>query len=402
MKHLTSCLLAVALFPLSLKGQTFESPPTSRASSLLSKEWLSGKHHTVDSNVKSGGIFYFYKVKSSIGDFEVLGSDLLKIRIREVYAIETLQGITAPEAAVKGLGGQAKSQGELLGKVARHPGEAVMAFPRGIGSVVSRAGSSGKQVKADGNYKGNPVGDWFDVGEAKLKLADKLGVNPYSDNELLQKHLKRVSNYQFAGGFVLRAAVPGDGLLSVIGEGEESSILKDALTTPATKLFQQNRAALLGMGVSEPLADQFLGHSAFNPGSQTILVHSLASIGGLKNASNFISASREADSLLDVVFFQRSAEILRKYHKGQSPISEIVLFKGRVPMARDAKNRLVVPYYFDHAIWSSPSADFVNKVPKEARQRGFSSIVVAGPGTLSERLSGNFSSAGIEFVRIRL
>jgi hypothetical protein len=397
-RYLLTFLLAAVSLPLA--AQDYEEPPILKASDFLENEFLKSEHHEVAPEVGTGGLLNHYKVNSSIGPFEVLGTEMVKVRVREIHAIEKLRKRRAPGAAAKGLGQQLKFEAEVLGKVITKPVQSAVAIPQGIGSFVKRSGSSAKnQAQVGGNYTGGPMRDWFQIAEFKLEWANKLGVNPYTDNEVLQKHLERVSSSTVAGGLGLRILIPGDGLIVAADEGRKAKELQEVFLTPPTKLFGENRAALLELGVSTDLADRFLGSSFYNPASQAFLVRALATMPEAESPDLFIEEAIQADSLLDTLFFQRSAQMLAWYHSDVEKITEHRKTDTGFPVAISANNDLVVPLYFDYASWSKEAAGFARSFLEFSRKAGTRKVVVVSPGRFSSRAEKELASLGYVSVK---
>lgn len=381
-------------------AQDFEEPPVLKASALLEEEFLKSDFHEVENDVRTSGLLNHYRVKSSIGPFEVLGTEMLKVRVREVHAIEALRRKRAPGAAGRGLADQVVLEVKVVGKVITEPVQSALAIPQGIGSFVKRAGSSTKnKTKVGGNYTGGPVRDWLQIADYKLQWADELGVNPYSDNEVLQGHLNRVSTSSVAGGLGLRILIPGDGLIIAADEGRKARELQDVFLTPPTRLFQENRKSLLAMGVPEELADNFLGSKVYNPACQAIIVRSLDAIGGIEGTSLFIEAATGADSLLDALFYQRSAEILAWYHRNGEALAEHRVTDRGFPVALSDGKSIVIPLYFDYASWTRETAEFSKSFVAFAKEAGAVKVLAVTPGTLSKRASSEISSLGFKVIK---
>jgi hypothetical protein len=194
------------------------------------------------------------------------------------------------------------------------------------------------------------------VQKAKVTLAAKLGVSPYSSNEELQTQLASASRAMAGGGFILSAATMGVGgpVGSVVSTLNMNQTLQQTLvsSTPSD-LRIINRKKLLALGVTRENADEFLMHPWYSPWHETILVDALDTIG--VDPSAFLESACRALTEQDANYFQRLAQILVHYHKTKTSLSSIRLENGRIA-GLDSTGILVIPLSCDYAIWSEPAA----------------------------------------------
>ena len=125
--------------------------------------------------------------------------------------------------------------------------------------------------------------------KTKRDLAIKLGVDPYSTNEVFQKELNKVAWPAFLGKFSVNlgmAAVGG----AALSAANWTSTLTDALRDKSPAELRLMNLGLLtnNMGVSRATADAFLNNNAISPTTQTILVAALAQLGNIPGQAEFI------------------------------------------------------------------------------------------------------------------
>jgi len=198
------------------------------------------------------------------------------------------------------------------------------------------------------------------VTDAKVALAAKLGVSPYSLNQELQKELTKNARAAAAGGLLVKGATsvvsgPASTVLSVVGVNQT---LQDTLinSTPED-LRILNRKKLLELGVDREQADELLKHPWYSPWQETILTDALATVGIDPNA--FLVQACKALEEEDAIYFQRLAQVLAAYKARKAPIRSIQVENGIV-CATDSNGTVVVPISCDYAIWFERPAARVN------------------------------------------
>jgi hypothetical protein len=100
----------------------------------------------------------------------------------------------------------AKAPLQVAQDLVTNPVSTISSVPRGLWSFLNQAGEAVKQV-AQGNQStagaGNAVANMTGFSKTKRDLAIKLGVDPYSKNEVFQKELNKVAWPAFLGKFAV-------------------------------------------------------------------------------------------------------------------------------------------------------------------------------------------------------
>jgi hypothetical protein len=335
--------------------QGFEPEGGVAAADFVPEGLMTGNLHTVRPLAHNDGLNNTYFVDTPSGLQEITGTPALVARIREVYAIEYLRGLSKSEEFRKALGQAAGAKVKSAAGLVRNPVSTIKDVPRGASRFFGRIGEGLKGGQSEGE-RGRPLSGITGTAAAKAKLAAQLGVNPYSTNEELQGELTSVAQATAAGGLVVNAATSvatgGAGAaLTVVGANE---MLQDTLTNSTPEdLRIINRKKLFALGIDRTLADEFLMHPWFSPWHETITTDALAQIG--LNPAPFLSTAVRALTPEDAFFFQRVAQILARYHTTKAPLRSIRL-EGGVICALDRDGVLVVPLSCDEAIWAERSA----------------------------------------------
>jgi hypothetical protein len=377
-------------------AKTFEAGGPVPAKDFVPAESMSGRLHSVAETAYNDGLRNTYLLISNQERYEITGTPALIQRIREIYALEYLRGVSKTEEFGKALANAGKQKVESVVGLVKDPFGTIKNVPRGASRFFGRIGEGLKGGKSEGEE--DALSSLAGVGKAKAKLAAKLGISPYTTNEVLQQELTNVARASAAGGLVVTGATAAVGggagaVLSLVGVNET---LQEALvnSTP-DDLRIINRKKLLALGVDRELTDEFLMHPWFSPWHETITTDALTRIG--VNPTAFLTVACRALTVDDAFYFQRIAQILAHYSATAAPLRSIRV-QNEIISGLDAKGTLVVPVSLDFALW----------VERTARRTGeFAALPAAGgeikavalwtDGRISERLAQEFKARNIAY-----
>lgn len=401
-------VLAGSAFLLALSGaaprseaQSFETPPEMKASDLLEPVWLSSEYHSVDPTVVAEHLLDHYLLRAGDQVREVYGTEMLKMRVREIHAYMALDKKNVAGAAIGGLVGQGVSTVKTLGGAVKKPVRTIFNIPKGVVSMVKRGVSSTEnKVKADGTYTGGPIQDWFQVSEKKLALAAKLGVDPYTDNQALQKELTRLANSAAIGGIGLKVAIPGDGLITAAEEGDAAQQLKNVYLTPPTRLFQENVGLLEKVGIAKDRAGEFMGRASCSPADQSLIIRALAGIGVSDGVEEWLSAIEQIDSSSQSQVFRRSAQILQQHAYAGHPFAALTSFRS-MPVGITQDKHLVVPAYLDHAYWTEDVSEGIAAILKLKQETGCTAVDLIYTGSISPLARKELGARGVTLIPVK-
>ncbi len=306
----------------------YETPGILDAYEILPPDLLEGKDFWMDRRVVSYGLNNRYIINSHFGKFEANGEGMLRIREQEIRAIGGLREIKKTKAFGEAFKKAATSPLKGAQALITDPVATVKGVPKGIGKFFSRIGEMTKGGRGDreDGYAQELVG----LGRVKRQYAHKFGVDVYSSNEVLQKELNSLAWAGFAGGLTVKVA-----MMPIKGASEAAFYSIKAtqlmygmnmilLDSSPEDLRRINRDKMIQMGVKESLIKEFLDHPAYSPRHETILVHALAEMQGVKNREQFIKKALYAEYEEEAFLYQRMAEMLHGYHTQVKPIKELV------------------------------------------------------------------------------
>ena len=375
----------------------FETEGPVDAKIFLPEDVMKGRLHSVRPQADNDSLLNTYFLDSQDQTFAVTTGFALRTRIRELYAIDKLHGMSKTDEFGKAMAAAGKQKLENVKGIARDPVGTIKRVPQGASRFFGRIGES---IKGGGSKtEANTLQGITGVDKAKVMLAAKLGVSPYSTNQELQEQLTNTVRAMAGGGFVVSIATgaiggPAGSVITVLNVNQT---LQDTLvnSTP-DDLRIINRKKLFALGVTRENADEFLMHPWYSPWHETIVTDALATIG--VDPTQFFEKACRALTEQDANYFQSLAQILARYHKTKAPLTAIRVEEGRV-CAMDSNGILVVPLSCDYAIWDEHAASRVelfSQLPKTKSE--IKGLALWVDGKASERVTQEFKNRKIDLA----
>jgi hypothetical protein len=405
-RHLVFALSLFATMALAQTGSSpsptpsdaaFESEGRVETKMFLPEDLLKGKLHTVGPQAENDGLLNTYFLYSGNNAFEVTTGSALRIRIRELYAIDKLRGMSKTDEFNKALKAAGKQKVDSVVGLVKDPIGTLKRVPQGASRFFGRIGESLKGGGSEG--EGKALENITGVQKAKVALAAKLGVSPYSTNQELQEQLTNTARAMAGGGFVLSVAsmpIGGavGGAITVVNVNQD--LQQTLVTSTPEDLRITNRKKLIALGVTRENADEFLMHPWYSPWHETIVVDALATIG--RDPTQFLERACRALTEQDANYFQSLAQVLARYHKAKTPLSSIGLETGRV-CAMDSQGILVIPLSCDYAIWSEHAAARVDAFSQLPQNRSeIKGLALWVDGKVSERAAQELKKRNIDLA----
>jgi hypothetical protein len=369
-----SMMLAVSavLFVVCAAAGDFEVPPAEPAAASLPAELVTGRPFTLREPVRADGLMHHYELQSRFGDYSAYGQDALKVRAHEIAALEEMSKNNDVNIVVKAAVRQVQNQAGTVKQLATHPVKTVTGIPRGIGHLfggykaqageavdglkTSGHGSSGSttsRVAQSARSNGAKYADrYLGVSAAERRFYQKLGIDPYTDNEVLRKAVKHAAKVDAATTLGLHfVAVPG---LPYLGDVQRAM---DAVYTedPAV-LRARRRKELLGYGLTPEELTRFDNTLLLSPTRQGILEEVAKSLNGVAGRDELFRHAMEVDSVEEVQVFIQSARLLAFVHTHR-PAARI-LGGLRLPAAALNDGTIVVFGAFDAVTWTEEVAGY--------------------------------------------
>ena len=399
-------LLALSLFATAALAQTdstpsptppettFESGGRVETKMFVPEDLMKGSLHTVGEQAENDGLVNTYFLYSGDNAFAVTTGIALRTRIREIYAIDKLQSMSKTDEFGKAMANAGKQKLESVAGIVRDPLGTIKRVPQGASRFFGRIGESLKGGQSEG--EGNALQSITGVDKAKVALAAKLGVSPYSTNQELQELLTNTARAMAGGGFLIAGAtaIVGGPVLTVLNVNQ--NLQQTLVNSTPSDLRIINRKKLFALGVTRENADEFLMHPWYSPWHETIITDALATIG--RDPTQFLERACRALTEQDANYFQRLAQILARYHKTTAPLKSIRIESGRV-CAMDSGGKLVIPLSCDYAIWSEPAAGRVEDFSKLLQDRSeIKGLALWVDGKVSDRATLELKSRKIDLA----
>ena len=320
---------------------------------VLPADMITGRHYRIVDPVENYVGLDRFTIESDYGTFDAYGQLMLRIRLREIMALAALGDMTGKKAGAGAASAEGKKQAKVLVNIGLHPIKSTGSISRGM---LNRFKKFGRHIKEDVQLVRSDLTSkeksaiyasrWLGVDEARLRLAGKLNIDPYTSNQPLQAELDRVATADATGKMGAKFFIPSIPSDSAIGS-VHALVTKYALS----QLINYNAKQLKKLGAAKSDIDHFLSMEQYNPTSASIMVELLY---GFKDVSNSLALFEQAltvESDIDALFFIESTLMALWYHQEQSMLTKMLLATG-LPAGTTRDGRVVVFAAVDYPHWT--------------------------------------------------
>lgn len=410
---LAACAAQLVTLSTYAAGADFESPPTESPAASLAAEQVKGENFHVVDPVQSDGLMHHYVLDSHYGVFPAYGHDTLLVRLQEVAALNKISHTSKADVILASVIRSATPDAPALLLLATHPGSSVIGIPAGIvhllGGYAAEAKEFTHRSDADKSTSDKATADtstpqkkedkagsdavqyaqrYLGVTGAERRWYKKLGVDPYTSNEVLRKAVHRLARVDAAAGLGMRFAS-----LPRVPYGSQVDRAMDAIYNENPAVLRARRHDLLkGYGLSAAEISHFEHTLLLNPTRQSILVEIAKSLDGVAGRDELFRHAVTVTSVEEVEVFLRSAALLPALHARQ-PLARI-LPGVRIPAAQRADGHVLLTGAFDSVYWTQDVAGYESAVrqalPADAPREVWLS------GAISPRARAELSQRGWE------
>ncbi len=389
----------------------FEEADSLSTAEILPADVVRGEHHRVQDEVRNDGYLNYYTIVSEYGEFEAIGTPMLRTRIGEIRALSELDDLSKTEVFIESAADAGIQQIRTIKEFATNPVETVVGIPSGIGRMFRRWGRQAGEavdtaaevasdVVSDGDSDGEggvevDVGGltegYFGVDSAQMSWHRKLGTDPYTSNEVLQAAIKEYAWAERLGrvgvGFAGVPEIPG---VDVIGEVNEV-----VWSTDPYELEQMNRERLAATGADEALIDQYLANPHMTPTQTTLLTAAITELEDVSGRDGILRQALNPETPAEVNFFVNSVMMLAWYHRNETAI-EAVATSEVLPAAMLSNGGSMLAFAVDHVYWTEGVANAGERYRALTSGEYGDTRTVLLLGTASERCRAELEAKGFE------
>jgi hypothetical protein len=377
-----------------------------RAADVVPATLLSGPHHRVDPCVAVDGHLVILNVQSEHGDLQVAGLGLLETRVAELDVLDTLSRTSSLALAGRAATASVGDAARAVGQVVRRPVATIEGLPGGLARFVrTRFGEAGRRVREIGDDAGDgltgadeaydrvavrpgvaptatpPPTPWWQRGaeqggrlardligydDARRTWSQRLGVDPYTTNPLLDARLDTLAWAALGGEQAVGLATGQLGTAAGNTLRYSTRINRIVWELPASEVAERNGQRLDALGCGGLEMRRFLRNRSFDPTRQTALVDALIELAPAEGCLTLLELAAAIDAEPEVRFLADAMLLLAAHGErggelrlvGNTPVLALAptgADGGTPPLRRD---RLLLPLPVDVLTWTAETAAF--------------------------------------------
>ena len=347
MKSMVWLILSLTITKYSTQAKGQDAQPPLRqltAAEVLPAEMLKGDHYYIDEVVYNDGLMNYFTIHSSYGDMTAHGRAMLATRLNEVRALDQLKQFSESEIILNAAIETAAQPFEIAIGVLANPIDTAKGIPGGVsrffkkgfykvGKGLKKAGDLwnnelSPQTKDQGNVVSSAAegvldlaGNYIGIDNSHRRWAQKLRVDPYSSNQILQENLKRIARYDSAGALATRLVpVKTEDVVDHLGLAHELVWEKDG-----DDLAMHQDKILKEIGADKATIQSFRKGSAFSPTQQTLLLAALDQMKEVSGRDEFLNLALAAKDEMEANLFRQTAEMMAQIHTREQPLETIAI-----------------------------------------------------------------------------
>ncbi len=356
----SAALLACGVVVLSAPSDAgqYEGAPTFSAAQALPGVPLRGADYSIGNSVPVENFQYVFSVNTKWGPFRIKGSDLLRVRLREIAATAKLEEVNGAETAVESAGRTALRPLSTAKDLVTNPGQTIGDTVRGVGHIF---GSADAAMNATDPHSDSIVASVTGGASARRKAAFNLGVDPNTSFAPLADQLKRVATASAVGetsANVGMSFVAGPAGLAIGASGTSAQLREQLRDKAPADLEKDGRKALIAMGISQAAIDAFYANPNLTPTDKAVIVTVMDNLGPVQGRELFVAGAANASSIEMGFFYRHQAMLIQQYARKVSPVRGFVSVGGAPMLATASGTVSILPV--DYLTWSAPLAGLVS------------------------------------------
>jgi hypothetical protein len=360
-----ACCLVILAAAAPVVAAPYEPAPARPVVVMLdAADRIADGFHVLDP-VRSDGMLNQYEVDTRFGLYRVEGDATLARRRGEFAALAAAARISDLSVVSGAITANIGDQLQTVAQAARDPVGLVTGIPQGIGHLFEGAAAQLKELtrrdpKPATTTNGSKTDQAVDAARryavrylgvtgAERRWAQRLGVDPYTDNEPLRQAIHHLAKVDATTHLGLRF-VPGVPYAGDVRRAMDAVYQED----PAV-LRARRRTALLGYGLSPVELGQFENDLRLTPTRQERLAALAAALEDVAERAALFRGATGLGSDSEAVVYLDSVGLLVGA-ASETPLARIVA-GPRLPTAETRDGRIVVAAAVDAIYWTEKVAE---------------------------------------------
>jgi len=310
------------------------------------------------------------------GSLVIRGSDLLRLRAREIAATAKLESISGPETIMISSVYTALKPVQTAKDLITTPLQTIGDTVRGAGHIFGTANAA---MNAHDPHRDGIIASVTGASAARRKLAFGLGVDPNTSFPPLSKQLTRLataSAFGETGANVGLSFIGGPAGLAIGATGTSNSLREALRDNTAAELESDGRQVLARRGVSKAIIEAFYANAILTPTDKAIIVGVLERLHRTRGCGIFVASAAKASTIKMGFFYRRQAELIAAYAKRTAPVHRFVRLGG-TPMLQTSKGTIsLLPV--DYLIWTPQIADLAMGANRDLGGKGGGEFWITG------------------------
>ena len=382
-------------------AQGYEKEPVLAAKDLVGPELLKGPHFTTDPKVPVMGFIARFTIRSPYGTFEAHGQRMLPIRVNEIEALSALDNVSRSREFTAAAGRAIARPVTSAVNMVTRPVETAKGIPAGVGRLFGRVRLAGRSIARAATAPGQgggerAVGTAGRVGEVTItalgfeeerrRLAERLGVDPYTTNIVLSERLTDVAWVAFSGRAGIQAlfffVVPYSGAMTAV-----SATNRAVWDTPAGDLVNMAEARFRETGATPDQVRALMENPQYSLSSLWSLALAFDRLKDVPGRDQVVEFAAVPETQDEVKFVVGSVNMLARYHEAVARIAKVSApgpIKGET-----ASGAIVLPSPVDYISWTDALGRIVPMQDFQAPEK-----ILFLSGQASPRARKNLASRG--------
>jgi hypothetical protein len=358
--------------PMAQAQARYEAQPVLKAQNLVPAALLSGPHFRVDEQVPTSDYLARFTIRSDFGVIEAHGREMLATRVAEIAALAQLAGMSKTDEFLKAAGNAAARPVKAGVNIVLHPVETAAGTPAAVGRLFDRIGlgaervveaatdagkTSEQRAAAVSQRVGGITADVLGYEQERRRLARQLGVDPYTTNAVLARHLDDMAWVMFSGrlGVNTLTAVVVPFSMALTMTSATNDLVWD---TPPADLIERSKQSLLAMGTGEAQVQALVRNPWFSLTVLTSLVTGLERLDGVRGRDAVVGFAATARSENQARIIAGAVQMLARQHATE-PLVELSA-PGPL-MGRTRRGVSVAAAPLDYVAWTERVATFARR-----------------------------------------